>query len=1203
MSCPIRPRSRPEGLPGCPPEPVPSVGDSSTIVGDPIIRDLYPTPGETGVTTKYHPLYVYLVDLFAQGSVSNIYYGEAAIFHDVNGTPWWPLGQPTTPAAGYRVGLTVADFISIIGLATTSAYWDDVDPEQMNLALMWAIRQHFLTRYYVDLARFHVEIRAGAPYRITDPLQPQRQAIVLRELPLHCSERECFIPGEIDPANDYRYYVADQLIASMLRHFTDDLTDPTPWGRRCDWAGQFLPSLARGYLHNGYAYNHQLQNGWELRLGVTLFERLFRNFIGLPDTDPASYDPAATPPVDPTDTPPSNYHTSWTNFVHFGRGAMASWLRHWYEFNTGLREDTGTFLTSGERFDYGTTQLHELVHRPPTPRLYHTANWINAGDLVLVAGGWSRGHTIATSDLYSVTFGIWTPAGDMAQRRQLHTATSLQVAPDQILAVGGIDDNGTPLVSSELFDTIAHTWSGGPPMAHVRVRHTATHLTNVGANKVVVVGGWGGISSGISATDCSQNYDINTNTWDPPVAMNQGRALHGATERATTQMFVCGGLGANGSALNSTEMYTVAGGWVNKASMPGARYGHTFTFIDSVGPAHTCILATGGYGPGGIVLDSAVLYDTNNNTWNLTAAPPPMTYRRALHSAARIDDHRVLVYGGIDEIGNPVANAEIYDSTTNSWTVVPQVTARKGATATSLGLTGGGGTVDVLLVGGDDAAAGPVSKKLHWAMQTGAGALNEIRTVRTVTIRLQDDWSVTDDVATVMTEYQHQFSAHAVVDYHIKWARKWAWASGGASGDQGYVDGRVDPFGNRLLDAIAPGGPPVVPTYPPPPNPHPWWYMPSNLIHRHVWAPDLRRWDFNNNHLWSTSQGQSKYFLMCPWVFNYTDWHALNHMCTDLPTWSSALCQRPLESERLDKLILGQMPYTSPTAQLWPTWRQVINAYGGTWIVPPPWVNIKAYLDGENYQLMDRLPTSLPVADQRNTAPPDPLWAAPVGVGSGVATFTLKERDVLLAVFEQYLADSPNIAYGLPADPTTVIWFNKVGNYSKYPDLGANATTILDWSQVALTRQLADLIIGLAMDDPLWGAGEQQHALHAAIWTVMSATYRVGILKDDGTGPPPKFYVYDQKVEYGVNTVFDNYWRYWGKEAVAPPPDPQADGGMFRDIAPVIEPNTSHFHSDYWQSSRDIDATSGTRAKPDPDQMLHNMMTLALQFYRVARGL
>jgi hypothetical protein len=1200
MSCPIRPRTRPENPPGCPPDVVPSVGDSSTIIGDPILRDMPPTQGETALITKYHPLYVYLVDLFAHGSASDVYYGEAAILHDVQGGPWWPPGVPMTPATGYRIGLTQLDYLAIVGLATTSSYWDDIDPERMNLALMWAIRQHFINQYHVDLARFHVEIRSGVPYRLADPAYPTRQAIVLRELQLHCSERECFIPGEIDPENDYRYYVADQLIASLLRHFTDTQVGVTNWGRRCEWAGEFQPSLARGYLHNGYALVNVAQTGWVLHLGPTLFDKLLRNFVGLPDPDPAASDPLATPPVDPTDTPPPNYHAAWTNFAHFGLDAMTSWLRQWAEHHTGLREDSGTLLRTAERFDYGTTQLTATPHNPTEPRLYHTATWTNAGNLVLVAGGWGAGHIKKTAEFYSVGFGLWTPTASMFQARALHTATKLQLLPDQILVVGGIDDNDTPLAGAEKFDTVAHTWSSAGAMAHVRMRHTATYLSNLGANKVVVVGGWGGISGGLAATDCSQSFDITTLTWDAPVQLNQGRAHHGATETASARMFVCGGFGPDGTVLNSTEEYTVAGGWAVKASMPHARRDHTLTEISGPGPA-TYLLAVGGYGPGGVVLQTADLYRVNTNFWN-GIVPSPMTYRRALHSAARISDTKVLVYGGVDELGNPVANAEIYDAVANTWTVVPQITARKGARAVSLGLTGGGGTVDVLLAGGDDAAAGPLSKKLHWALQSGGGDLNAVRGLYAVKVRPQDDWSCSGDVATVLREYQHQLCAHAVVDYHIKWVRRWAWASGGPTGDQGYVDGRTINYGGgvvKLLDAIAPGGPPVFPLEPTAPLPNPWFYMPSQLIHRHVWAPDLRRWDFNHNLMWSPTIGQSKYFLMCPWVFNWTDWFKLKQGCDVSTTWATALVQKPVESDVLDLLITnrGQGVSTQP----WPPWRQMLNAYGGTYSVPPPWATIKEYLDTESYQLLDRSPTSTPPATARNTPPPDPLWTYPASLG-GAATFTLKERDILLAVFEQYLADSPTTNFGVPADPTTVVWLNKVGNYSKYPDWGNNASSILDWSQTAITRATADVIIALALDDPLYQNNSPQ-AMHAAIWTVLAPAYRLGILKDDGAAPPPNTYTYDNKVDYGINTVFDNYWRYWGKEvSPGPPPDPQADGGMFRDIAPVIEPTIARFHSDLWQSSLDIDVTLGNRVKPDPDQYIHSMMTRVLFYYLNVRG-
>lgn len=159
-----------------------------------------------------------------------------------------------------------------------------------------------------------------------------------------------------------------------------------------------------------------------------------------------------------------------------------------------------------------------------------------------------------------------------------------------------------------------------------------------------------------------------------------------------TELFVCGG----GPALltdSQTPYPTIDQAWLYDALrdeytlLPGtmnvSRAFHTATrLLDGR------ILVAGGITFGGQsgsnyyteVLDSAEVYDPATGTWTVTG---PMRRFRAGHTATLLPDGRVLVAGGtqgnnqhqlfdiFDILGTALANSEIYDPASNSWSNGP----------------------------------------------------------------------------------------------------------------------------------------------------------------------------------------------------------------------------------------------------------------------------------------------------------------------------------------------------------------------------------------------------------------------------------------------------------------------------------------------------------------------------------------------------
>ena len=105
-----------------------------------------------------------------------------------------------------------------------------------------------------------------------------------------------------------------------------------------------------------------------------------------------------------------------------------------------------------------------------------------ANGKVLVAGGRSSTHVLASAELYDALSKTWAPTGDMKTARYLHTASVL--TNGKVLVVGG--SNGSQsFTATEMYDPIVGTWSDATPMKTPRINHTASVLTD---GSVLVVG-------------------------------------------------------------------------------------------------------------------------------------------------------------------------------------------------------------------------------------------------------------------------------------------------------------------------------------------------------------------------------------------------------------------------------------------------------------------------------------------------------------------------------------------------------------------------------------------------------------------------------------------------------------------------------------------------------------------------------------------
>jgi hypothetical protein len=190
-------------------------------------------------------------------------------------------------------------------------------------------------------------------------------------------------------------------------------------------------------------------------------------------------------------------------------------------------------------------------------------------------------------------------------------------------AIGGQDNNGTPLATMEVYNPTANTWTYLASLPQTLYGESAI---SDGAGHIYT---FGGVAAGGAVTNLVYRYTIATNTWDQSAApMQVGVRDSAAVLGPSGSIYVVGGQTAAGSSPSATAT------------------------VES--------------------------YNTSTNTWNLeTSLPQP------LYSAAAAVDSlgRIAVLGGDDVNGNPLATTYVSQEFTQP-DLAPTITSTPPATGT-----------------------------------------------------------------------------------------------------------------------------------------------------------------------------------------------------------------------------------------------------------------------------------------------------------------------------------------------------------------------------------------------------------------------------------------------------------------------------------------------------------------------------------------
>jgi hypothetical protein len=277
--------------------------------------------------------------------------------------------------------------------------------------------------------------------------------------------------------------------------------------------------------------------------------------------------------------------------------------------------------------------------------------------------------------------GVWTTAGDLPFAGFWAQPSDAAVMLDDnrgVLLAGGEDGRRTPLDKAAVFDPVALTWSTTGSLLTARRLHTITKLKD---GTVLAVGGITGPppAQGVATAEI---YDPVARSWRTTGGLREARFGHSASLLPDGTVLVAGGSAARSAdsnrALRTCEIFNPATEqWTPAASLNDARFGHPAVVLND----HR-VLVVGGVVPVGrgryAALGYCEIYDLDAKKWVATGS---LASPRKSHQATVLSDGTVLATGG-DITGiqnswtfNPYSlwSAEVFTVASGTWSAVPDM--------------------------------------------------------------------------------------------------------------------------------------------------------------------------------------------------------------------------------------------------------------------------------------------------------------------------------------------------------------------------------------------------------------------------------------------------------------------------------------------------------------------------------------------------
>ncbi|MFT3784992.1 MAG: kelch repeat-containing protein [Tepidisphaeraceae bacterium] len=277
----------------------------------------------------------------------------------------------------------------------------------------------------------------------------------------------------------------------------------------------------------------------------------------------------------------------------------------------------------------------------------------------------TRSATITLTDNDKATTSItWIAKASSPQAR---TEGWGEFIAGKLYVFGGyVDSTYRPVKTGHAFDPVTNTWT--------RVADAPLELTHAGTaadnRYLYVAGGYPPGAQGPTgpqafATNQVFRYDTQTNTWSTlpslPAARGSGRlAMVGR------KLYYFGGSTASRADVAdmwSLDLDNTAAGWTTRASMPAPRNHFGSAVVNGM------IYAVAGQtlqDANSVFHNEVYRYDPTSNAWT-TVAPIVSPARSHANASTFTHNGRIYVMGGEAANGVALADVDVYNPATNSW--------------------------------------------------------------------------------------------------------------------------------------------------------------------------------------------------------------------------------------------------------------------------------------------------------------------------------------------------------------------------------------------------------------------------------------------------------------------------------------------------------------------------------------------------------
>jgi hypothetical protein len=254
------------------------------------------------------------------------------------------------------------------------------------------------------------------------------------------------------------------------------------------------------------------------------------------------------------------------------------------------------------------------------------------------------------------------------------------------LLIGGIDDGNKPVADIERFDPLTGEFAAVAQVSP-RIDAIAAAVGTPGAEDIALIGG--ADPTDTMAAGFVEGIDLDA---DPPRVDRTddnivSRVGMTATTVADGSVVVIGGNPPGGGPVAETDQITLVAGSLATKQLRGTlaqpRTGHTATSLGDDEGAN--ILVAGGVDETGAPVATAELYKPLEDAYS--DLHPTMVVPRSQHRAVLLPDNTVLIVGGVDGSGSAVTTIERFDEDngfTDTGAVLPPGSGVIGFTATTL---------------------------------------------------------------------------------------------------------------------------------------------------------------------------------------------------------------------------------------------------------------------------------------------------------------------------------------------------------------------------------------------------------------------------------------------------------------------------------------------------------------------------------------